>query len=116
MAPCCTLYLDGRHRLVTTEQELDDLLSAPRPATIAALERTPGDIIVLGAGGKMGPTLARMVRRASNDGRRVIAVSRWSSPDSERALREAGVETVRADLLDRSAVDSLPDAPNVIFM
>jgi nucleoside-diphosphate-sugar epimerase len=99
-----------------TEAELDDLLSTPRPETSAALARCPGDVVVLGAGGKMGPTLARMVVRAATDGRRVIAVSRWSSPAAERALNDAGVETVRADLLDRADVSRLPDAPNVIFM
>jgi nucleoside-diphosphate-sugar epimerase len=57
-----------------------------------------------------------MVRRAAPDARRVIAVSRWSSASAERALNDAGVETVRCDLLDRDAVAQLPDAPNVIFM
>jgi nucleoside-diphosphate-sugar epimerase len=99
-----------------TEAELDDLLSTPRAETSAALGRCPGDVVVLGAGGKMGPTLARMVARAAGDGRRVIAVSRWSSPAAQRALNDAGVDTVRADLLDRGDVSRLPDAPNVIFM
>ena len=99
-----------------TESELDDLLSTPRAETRAALDACPGDVIVLGAGGKMGPTLARMVRRADDDTRRVIAVSRWSSKDAERALNDAGVETLGCDLLDRAAVAKLPDAPNVIFM
>jgi nucleoside-diphosphate-sugar epimerase len=99
-----------------TESELDDLLSAPRTETTDALAQYPGDVIVLGAGGKMGPTLARMVRRAASDKRRVIAVSRWSSSAAERALNHAGVETVACDLLDRDAVARLPDAPNVIFM
>jgi nucleoside-diphosphate-sugar epimerase len=99
-----------------TEAELDDLLSAPRAETSAALAACPGDVIILGAGGKMGPTLARMARRAAQDARRVVAVSRWSSTAAERALNDAGVETVRCDLLDRDAVAKLPDAPNVVFM
>jgi nucleoside-diphosphate-sugar epimerase len=99
-----------------TEAELDDLLSTPRAETSAALTACPGDVVVLGAGGKMGPTLARMVARARPDDRRVIAVSRWSSRAAESALNAAGVETLRADLLDRRDVDRLPDAPNVIFM
>jgi nucleoside-diphosphate-sugar epimerase len=99
-----------------TEAELDDLLSTPRPETSAALAACPGDVVILGAGGKMGPTLARMVRRAAHDDRRVIAVSRWSSAAAERALNDAGVQTVRCDLLDRRAVDALPNAPNVVFM
>ena len=99
-----------------TEAELDALLSEPRPETVAALERCPGDVIVLGAGGKMGPTLARMAARAVRDTRRVVAVSRWSSTTAERALNDAGVETVHCDLLDRASVARLPDAPNVVFM
>lgn len=99
-----------------TEQELDDLLSTPRAETIAALETCPGDIVILGAGGKMGPTLARMAARACGDSRRVIAVSRWSSAAAQRALNDAGVETIRCDLLDPDAVARLPDAANVIFM
>ena len=99
-----------------TEDELDDLLSTPRADTVTALEICPGDIVILGAGGKMGPTLARMAARAARDGRRVIAVSRWSSAEAERALNDFGVETVKCDLLDRDAVSRLPDAPNVVFM
>jgi len=101
---------------ISNEIELDDRLSAPRRETIAALERCPGDIVVLGAGGKMGPTLARMAARATIVPRRIMAVSRWSSRAAERALNDAGVETVQCDLLDRDAVARLPDAPNVIFM
>jgi nucleoside-diphosphate-sugar epimerase len=102
--------------LVTNEAELDDLLSMPRRETVAALDACPGDIIILGAGGKMGPTLARMAARAANGSRRVMAVSRWSSGDAAHALHRAGVETIQCDLLDRDAVARLPDAPNVVFM
>ena len=99
-----------------TEAELEDLLSTPRPETEAALTACPGDIVILGAGGKMGPSLARMAARATRGARRVIAVSRWSSDAAEKKLNSAGVETIRADLLDRNAVAKLPDAPNVIYM
>jgi nucleoside-diphosphate-sugar epimerase len=98
------------------ETELDESLSKPRAETIAALEACPGDILVLGAGGKMGPTLARMAVRAANGSRRVIAVSRWTSPTAERSLNDVGVETAYCDLLDRDSVAQLPDAPNIIFM
>ena len=97
--------------------DIEALHSEPSAAVMRALEACPGDLVVLGAGGKMGPTLARMAVRASRPGsRRVIAVSRFSSPGAESALQRAGVETLRADLLDSAAVSALPDAPNVVFM
>lgn len=102
-----------------TEAELDELLSTPRAETMEALRHCPGDVVVLGAGGKMGPTVARMAARAANqvgDGRRVFAVSRFGTPEVARALGAAGVETIVCDLLDRDAVALLPDVPNVIFM
>jgi len=102
-----------------TEAELDELLSTPRAESVEALRQCPGDLVVLGAGGKMGPTVARMAARAANqvgDGRRVFAVSRFGTPEVARALGAAGIETVVCDLLDRDAVGRLPDAPNVIFM
>lgn len=98
------------------EQELDEALSTPRDQTRYALASAPGDIIVLGAGGKMGPSLARMAKRAADDGRRVIAVSRFSSDTARQSLEDAGIETISGDLLDRSFVASLPDAPNVVYM
>lgn len=99
-----------------TDAELEERLSRPAPGLAAALARAPGDVVVLGAGGKMGPSLARMARRA-DPSRRVIAVSRWShGGDVPRALREAGIETPRADLMDPRALAALPDAPNVVFM
>src|SRR5262245_39648286 len=99
--------------------ELDDLLSVPRRETIDALRACPGDVLVLGAGGKMGPTLAVMLARAATelgDGRRIVAASRFSSSDAEQQLNDAGVVTLRCDLLDRDSVGRLPDAPNVVFM
>lgn len=102
-----------------TEAELDELLATPRPETVEALRQCPGDIVVLGAGGKMGPTVARMAARAANqvgDGRRVFAISRFTASDVVRSLGAAGVETIVCDLLDRDAVARLPDAANVIFM
>jgi nucleoside-diphosphate-sugar epimerase len=102
-------------RAPRSEEELEEALSRPSPTLAGKLALVPGDLIVLGAGGKMGPSLARMAKRA-DPGRRVIAVSRWSSGDTERALRTHDVETVRADLLDPRALAALPDAPNVVFM
>jgi nucleoside-diphosphate-sugar epimerase len=98
---------------------LEDLLSEPSPAAIDAVRRVDGDVIVLGVAGKMGPTLARMARRAMDAAgvrHHVIGVSRFSSPDQQRALDAHGIETIRCDLLDERALARLPDAPNVIYM
>jgi nucleoside-diphosphate-sugar epimerase len=103
------------------EAELDERLSEPREKTVEALRRAPGDIIVLGAGGKMGPTLSRMAARAAEladrgKRRRVIAVSRFGDSSIIRSLERHGVEAIQADLLDPDAVKRLPDASNVVFM
>src|SRR5262245_14685639 len=89
-------------------EHLEDLLSEPSEAAVQTLARLDGDILVLGAGGKMGPTLARMARRASDLAgvrRRVLAVSRFSSGPLEGQLRAHGVETVRCDLTDPAQLD-----------
>ena len=99
--------------------QLEDLLSDPTDAVVETMRRIDGDIIVLGVAGKMGPTLARMARRATDRAgvrRRVIGVSRFGTPAQEETLRAHGIETVRCDLLDEAAVAALPDAPNVVFM
>lgn len=104
---------------IETAEQLEEALSRPTTGVRDTLRHVPGDILILGAGGKMGPTLARMVRRAcveTGDLRRVIAVSRFSSPKAAEALARHGVETIACDLMDRGAVQRLPDAPNVIFM
>ena len=98
---------------------LELLLSEPDEGTVRALASLPGDILVLGCGGKMGPTLARMARRASDAAgisRRVIAVSRFSSPALPQKLRSWNIEAISSDLLDPSALSKLPDAPNVVYM
>ena len=100
-------------------EALEEALSEPAPGLVESLGRLAGDILVLGAGGKMGPSLARMARRASEaagSSRRVIAVSRFSSAEAARRLRAAGVETVSCDLLDPAGLAALPEAPNVVFM
>jgi len=96
--------------------QLDDLLSEPTPQVLDALRTNSGDLIILGVGGKMGPTLARMAQRAADDGRRIIGVSRFSEPGLRQKLDARGIETIACDLLDDSAVGNLPDALNVVCM
>lgn len=99
-----------------TLEELEDRLSEPTPAVVAALDALDGNLMILGAAGKMGPTLARMAKRAVGKSRRVIAVSRFSDLTARAALECAGVETITADLLDVDALLALPDVPNIVFM
>ncbi len=98
---------------------LEDFMSAPSPALVADLARVDGDILVLGVGGKMGPTLARMARRAA-PGRRVIGVARFSDPALRERLQAQGVECIACDLLERAAIERLPNVAdgvrNVVFM
>ena len=98
---------------------LEDLLSEPSAAAIDAMRRVEGDVMILGVAGKMGPTLARMARRAldaAGVSGRVTGVSRFSDPEQRRALEQQGIGTVQCDLLDADSLARLPDAPNVIFM
>jgi nucleoside-diphosphate-sugar epimerase len=95
--------------------QLDEVMSRPSDALSKDLGRAPGDIMVLGVGGKMGPTLARMARRA-DPGRRVIGVARFSQPGLREELTRHGIECIEADLLSRDALAALPDAANIVFM
>ncbi len=100
-------------------EALDELLSRPTPPLLEAMPQIEGDILVLGVAGKMGPTLARMAKRASESvgtQRRVIGVSRFSNADERDKLESWGIDTIKADLLDPDALAELPDAPNVVFM
>jgi nucleoside-diphosphate-sugar epimerase len=99
--------------------QLEELLSEPTEGVVETMRRLEGDIIVLGVAGKMGPTLARMAKRASELAgvkRRVIGVSRFSSGDQEREYQKYGLETICCDLLDEIAVRKLPDVRNVVYM
>ena len=99
--------------------ELEEILSEPTAATVAAMAALKGDIVILGVGGKMGPTLARMAKRASDlagVSRRVIGVARFSTTGLEKHLQSWDIETHRCDLLDARAYSSLPDAANIMYM
>jgi len=102
-----------------TAATLDDFLAVPTDGVMETLRRHPGDILIAGAGGKMGGTLGLMLAaaaRKTGDARRIMAVSRFSSGQSRALFESHGVETISCDLMDRAAVDALPDAPLVIFM
>jgi len=96
-------------------EHLEDVMTTPSPALVDTLARVSGDILVLGVGGKMGPTLARLARRAA-PARRVIGVARFSEPGLKASLERHGIECIAADLLSPDQLAGLPDAPNVVFM
>lgn len=104
---------------IHTEEELEERLSRPSSGDVAAMASLDGDLLILGAGGKMGPSLARRARRAAeqaNVSKRIIAVARFSNQGLVERFRSEGVETITADLLEPGALSRLPDVNNVIFM
>lgn len=105
--------------MIENLNDLREALSAPSEAVADGLARTEGDLMLLGAGGKIGPGLAVMARRAL-DARgstaRVIAVARTLSGDDETFMKQAGVEIVRADLLDHADLARLPEAERVVYL
>jgi nucleoside-diphosphate-sugar epimerase len=94
---------------------LEDVMTLPTQALVDDLRRLDGDILILGVAGKMGPSLARLARRAA-PGKRVVGVARFSEAGVRERLNAAGIETIRCDLLDRGAVEQLPKLANVVFM
>jgi hypothetical protein len=104
---------------IRTEAELEDWLSRPSPADIEVMRRLRGDLLILGAGGKMGPSLVRRIARASQASgstHRIRAVSRFSSPEARAEIERTGAEAVAADLLSRRDVANLPEAEYVWFL
>jgi dTDP-4-dehydrorhamnose reductase len=102
-----------------TEDELEERLSRPTEADIAHAASLEGDVLILGAGGKMGPSLARLAKRSAvQAGRdtRVIAVARFTDQSLPAHLAADGIETLTCDLPEPGALARLPEAPNVIFM
>jgi nucleoside-diphosphate-sugar epimerase len=112
------MHSNGKKSIQTVE-ELELLLSEPTEAVVALMRRLKGDLIFLGVGGKIGPSLARMAKRATDLAgvkRRVIGVSRFSAKREMESLASHGVEVIRCDLLDESALLKLPRAHNVIYL
>jgi dTDP-4-dehydrorhamnose reductase len=95
--------------------QLESFMARPSQELVDDLAMVPGDILVLGAGGKMGPTLSMLARRAAPD-KRVVAVARFSKQGLRDDLERQGIETIACDLLDREQLARLPNLANVIFM
>ncbi len=104
---------------IDTEEQLEERLARPSPADVAAMRALDGDVLVLGVGGKMGPSLVRLMRRASAEAgskNKIIAVARFSERNLPAALESEGIETIACDLLEDGALARLPETPNVIYM
>src|SRR5688572_21221538 len=104
---------------IQTEDDLDERLSRPPPALVEAFRGLGGDLLVLGAGGKMGPSLSRMAERAAREAgtaMRVVAASRFSDQALRQRMEGWGIETVVCDLLEPGALDRLPRCQNVVYM
>lgn len=102
-----------------SEQRLNTLLTTPSAALTEDIKKLDGDIMVIGAGGKMGPTLCTLAKnavKAAGLNKKVTAVSRFSNEAARKALNENGVETISLDLLGDHAVDTLPQCENIIYM
>jgi len=103
------------NRAELDEYGLEDRLSEPSEATRKVLAAAKGDIVVLGAGGKMGPTLAMMLNKASAN-KNIYAVSRFSDKNVRSRIERAGIQTIEADLLDEAEYKKLPDVENVFYL
>lgn len=102
-----------------TEEKLNEMLTSPSDKLVDDVKKIKGDIMVLGAGGKMGPTLCLLAKNAIKKAgieKRVIAVSRFSDPIALKLLHDNDIETISADLLDNESLNALPEVENVIYM
>lgn len=104
---------------IRNEQQLEEALARPSAELVEMMRRLDGDVMLLGAGGKMGPSLARLARNAIHEAgvqKRVIAVSRFTDPAARGALERDGIEVIPADLTDPQQVAALPTVENVVYM
>jgi len=104
---------------ILTEQQLENVLTTPDEALVAAIGALKSPLVVLGAAGKMGPTLCRLAKRAADQAGHdldVLAVSRFSDPSVRDDLEAHGVRTARADALNPADLHALPDSENVVYL
>ena len=102
-----------------TIEKLEEIMTTPSERLIDDMKKLDGDIMILGVGGKMGPTLAKLAKRAADEAgtnTRIIGVSRFTTGNLREELEESGIETIACDLLNESELSRLPDVKNIIFM
>jgi nucleoside-diphosphate-sugar epimerase len=104
---------------IESVDELEDRLTTPTPGVVDAMRSLDGDILILGVGGKMGPTLARLALRASEAAgveRKVIGVSSYMQPGLHEHLESLGITPFKVDMLEPGVLEALPDCPNVLYL
>jgi nucleoside-diphosphate-sugar epimerase len=104
---------------MTDLKKLEEEILAPSPSLVRDMQKLEGDLMLLGAGGKMGPSLAVLAKKALDQAGKdnaIIAVSRFSSAAVQQTLEAQGIQTIQADLLDETQLSALPEAKNVLYM
>ncbi len=104
---------------IQSEEQLEDMLSQPTPEVVESIKKLNDDILILGVGGKIGPSLARMARRAMDEAgvqKRVIGVALFESDAERKKLEKDGIETIHGDLLDQDFLANIPRVRNVAFL
>ncbi len=104
---------------ITDEEQLDELLSKPSAETIDMFSRIDGDIMILGVAGKIGPSLALMIKRACDEAgvsKKIYGVSLFESDEQQKKIEAIGLETIHGDLLETEFIKSLPQVKNVFFL
>ena len=117
--PLRTEIMIDQIEAINTESELEEILTRPRPQLLEVIKTCASPLLILGAGGKMGPTLAVLAKRAAEAAGHpldVIAVSRFGDVASRQRLEARGVTTLSCDLLDARAVAALPDSENILYL
>src|ERR1700736_2441009 len=109
------LSRDNLPETITDIAALDELLCRPSQALIDDLRKVDGDIMILGVGGKMGPTLAGLAKAALPD-RRIIGVARFTDMNVKAWLAARGIEALHYEFVDEPAINALPKIANIVFM
>jgi nucleoside-diphosphate-sugar epimerase len=105
--------------VIETEADLDEIMTRPRPALVEFVKTLSSPLVILGAGGKMGPTLAILARRAADaagHNLKIVAVSRFSDERARRPLEDYRIDTQSCDLMNRESLSELPDSENIIYL
>jgi len=104
---------------IRDEQELEEVLTRPGKELVEFIKSVSSPLLILGAGGKMGPTLAALAKRAAGEAGHaldVVAVSTFSNRSARKWLQQRGVKTISADLLEGQEIKKLPEARDIIYM